>query len=196
VDLAAFAGAFGIIFLVELPDKTVFATIVMSARGRPVLVLMGASVALTIQMAIAAVAGGLLAKLPSTPKDVVISLVFLAGAAYLLFVSETKEQDRGESRASRPIPATPWREALTAFTVVFIAEFGDLSQIQAANLVARTHRAVLVFFAATLAVIAAAAIAAYAGQWLVKRVPLEKIRILAGLIFAGLGIYQLVSVAT
>lgn len=196
MDWAAFAGVFGLIFLVELPDKTVVATIVMSARGRPIMVLAGASVALVIHMGLAAVAGGLLATLPTTPKDVVVSLVFLAGAAYLLLVPEKQEAARGETVAARATPASPWREVLTAFTVIFIAEFGDLSQIQAANLVARTHRVLTVFAAASLALIAVSAIAAYAGQWLVRRVPLAKIRFLGGLVFAGFGVYGLVSLTT
>lgn len=193
MDWGAFAGVFGLIFLVELPDKTVVATIVMAARGRPTVVLVASSVALTIHMAIAALAGKLLSKLPATPKDIVVSLVFLAGAAYLLFVPEKSEIARGESDARREVVTSAWRTALTAFTVIFVAEFGDLSQIQAANLVARTHRVLLVFLASSLALIAVTAIAAYMGQFLVRRLPLARIRTLAGFVFAGFGVYGLVS---
>lgn len=196
MDWATFAGVFGLIFLVELPDKTVVATIVMAARGRPTVVLAAAGAALTLQMGIAAVAGGLLSALPTTPKGVVIALVFLAGAAYLLFVPEKKEMESGERRAARETVTSAWRTALTAFTVVFVAEFGDLSQIQAANLVARTHRELVVFAASALAVVSVTALAAYAGQFLVRRVPLARIRTLGGLVFAAFGVYELVTLAS
>lgn len=196
MDWATFAGVFGIIFLVELPDKTVVATIVMAARGRPTVVLAAAGAALTLQMGIAAVAGGLVSDLPTTPKEVVIALTFLAGAAYLLFVPEKKERESGERRAARETVTSAGRTALTAFTVVFVAEFGDLSQIQAANLVARTHRELLVFAASALSVVSVTALAAYAGQFLVRRVPLARIRTLGGLVFAAFGVYELVTLAS
>jgi Ca2+/H+ antiporter, TMEM165/GDT1 family len=196
VSWVAFAGVFGLIFLVELPDKTVVATMVMSARGRPAAVFAGSASALVVQMGLAAVAGGLLATLPGTPKTVIISIVFLAGAAYLLFVPEKRERARGELQGSAPLPPTVGREALTAFGVIFVAEFGDLSQVQAANLAARTHDAPVVFVAAALAVVVVAALAAYAGQWLVGRIPLAKIRFVAGVIFAAFGVYGLARLAT
>jgi putative Ca2+/H+ antiporter (TMEM165/GDT1 family) len=194
--LAEFAGVFGLIFVLELPDKTMIATVVMSARSRPLMVVFGASSAFVIHMALAAVAGGLLAELPHTPKNIVVAILFLAGAGYLLFVPEKKEEERANSETASQHRATAWREALTAFTVIFVSEFGDLSQIQAANLVARTHQALLVFFAASSALICVTTLGAFAGQTLVRYVPLAKVRLAGGLIFAGLGVYTVVSLFT
>jgi Ca2+/H+ antiporter, TMEM165/GDT1 family len=196
VSWAEFAGVFAVIFVLELPDKTMIATIVMSARARSTMVFLGASVAFICQMALAAVAGEFIAKLPSTPKNIVVAILFLGGAAYLLFVPEKHEVDQGDETGAHENRATAWRQALTAFTVIFISEFGDLSQIQAANLAAKSHDPLLVFFASSAALICVAALGAYAGQTLVRFVPLAKVRIAGGLIFAGLGIYTVVNLIT
>ncbi len=193
MTLASFAGIFALIFVLELPDKTMIATIVMSARARAVAVFLGASAAFIAQMAIAALIGGVLALLPHALKESVIAVLFLGGAAYLLFVPEKHEEEEGAVEATAEESSKPWREALTAFTVIFIGEFGDLTQIQAANLVARTHQPLFVFLASSSALVCVAALGAFAGQVLVRYVPLARIRLLGGLIFLGLGIYTLIS---
>ena len=194
MSLAALAGVFGVMFVLELPDKTMIATIVMSARARSSMVFAGASVAFVVHMAIAALAGGLLTKLPHTAKDVVVALLFLGGAAYLLLVPEKHELEEGEAEAQAEVRASGLREAVTAFSVIFLGEFGDLTQIQAANLVAKTHQPLEIFVASSLALICVAALGAFAGQTLVRFLPLAKIRFFGGLIFAGLGIYTLIGV--
>ncbi len=196
MSFAALAGVFGLIFVLELPDKTMIATIVMSARARASMVFLGASVGFVVHMGIAAVAGGLLTKLPHTAKDAVVGALFLAGAAYLLLVPERHEEEVGEKEGSAEVRATKWREAVTAFTVIFVGEFGDLTQIQAANLVARTHQPLGVFAASSLALVAVAALGAFAGQALVRWLPLAKIRLIGGLVFLGLAIWTFVGLAT
>jgi putative Ca2+/H+ antiporter (TMEM165/GDT1 family) len=193
---AALAGVFGLIFLIELPDKTMIATIVMSARARPLMVFLGASSAFVVHMAIAAVFGGLLTKLPHTLKDSIVTVLFLGGAAYLLLVPEKHELDEGE-REGRDEKAGPrWKEFATAFSVIFVGEFGDLSQIQAANIVAKTHQPLGVFLASTAALVTVCAIGSFAGQTLVKILPLKRIRLGGGLVFLGLGIYSAVGLFT
>jgi putative Ca2+/H+ antiporter (TMEM165/GDT1 family) len=123
-------------------------------------------------------------------------VLFLGGAAYLLLVPEKHEEEEGAIEGSAEQRSTRWREALTAFTVIFVGEFGDLSQIQAANLVAKTHQPVAIFFASSAALITVCAIGSFAGQTLVRILPLAKIRIGGGLVFLGLGIYSLVGLLT
>ena len=65
VHPATVVTAFATIFVAELPDKTMLATIVLSARfKRPLPVWIGAALALTLQMVIAVTAGRLLGLLP------------------------------------------------------------------------------------------------------------------------------------
>jgi putative Ca2+/H+ antiporter (TMEM165/GDT1 family) len=181
-------------FLMELPDKTMIALIVMGTRARPLMVFVGGATAFVAQMGLAVGAGSLLTLMPRTPKEVLIATLFLLGAGYLLFFPEKEEEEKGEEEGAREKRSTPWREALTAFSVIFIGEFGDLTQIQAANFAAK-YNWLEVFLGGSLALIAISAIGAYGGQRLQQLVPLAIVRRVGGLVFLGYGvftIYQLV----
>ncbi len=188
----AFAGIMALMFLLELPDKTMIATVVMSTRARPSSIVLGASSAFVVQMGIAVAAGSLLTLLPVRPKDVVVAVLFLGGAAYLLLVPARVEEREGEVEAAREHSGTRWREVSTAFTVIFLGEFGDLTQIQAANLSAKTHQPLEVFLASSIALVAVSFLGAYGGRALQRVVPLRFIRLGGGVVFAGLGLYTLV----
>ncbi len=191
------AGVFALIFVLELPDKTMVATIVMSSRARPLAVALGASAGFIVQMGIAVTAGGLLTLLPVHVKDVIVGVLFLGGAAYLLLVPEKSEEATGERRGGEGAAGASWRrEMLTAFGVIFLGEFGDLTQIQAANFAAKLHQPLEVFAACASALVCVAFLGAFAGRALQRVVPLSKIRLGGGLIFLGLGIYTFVSLAT
>lgn len=196
MNVGAFLGIFALIFVLELPDKTMIATIVMSTKARPSSIVLGASAGFVVQMGLAVAAGSLLTLLPSHPKDLVVGLLFLGGAAYLLLSSEEEAEERGEREAAPERASTRWREVSTAFVVIFLGEFGDLTQIQAANLSAKLHQPLEVFAAASLALIAVSFLGAYGGQFLQRFVPLAKIRLAGGVIFAGLGVYTLVRLFT
>ena len=196
MNLGVFLGIFAVMFLLELPDKTMIATIVMSTKVRPSSIVIGASTGFVVQMGIAVLAGGLLTLLPAHVKDLIVGVLFLGGAAYLLFVSEDVVEKEGEREAQIEHKGTRWREISTAFTVIFVGEFGDLTQIQAANFSAKTHQPLEVFFASSLAMIVISFVGAYGGRLLQRVVPLKKIRLGGGLIFAGLGVYTVVRVFT
>ena len=196
MNVGAFLGVFALIFLLELPDKTMVAMIVMSTRARPSSIVLGSSAAFVVQTAIAVSAGGLIALLPVHVKDIVVAVLFLGGAGYLLFVPERTVSAEGEREAASEHAASRVREIGTAFGVIFLGEFGDLTQIQAANLSAKTHRLVEVFAAASVALVCVTFVAAYGGQLLQRVIPVAKIRVLGGLVFLGLGVYTLVQLAT
>ncbi len=196
MSVGVLAGVFALIFVLELPDKTMIATIVMSSRARPLAVAMGASAGFVVQMGIAVTAGGLLTLLPSRVKDIIIGLLFLGGALYLLLVPEKSEEATGERRGEVASGASWRREALTAFGVIFLGEFGDLTQIQAANFSAKFHQPVEVFAACSLALICVAFLGAFAGRALERVVPLAKIRLGGGVIFLGLALYTFINLAT
>ena len=193
MTIGAFLGIFALIFVLELPDKSMIATIVMSTRARPSSIVIGASAGFVVQMGIAAAAGGLLTLLPVHVKDVIVAVLFLGGAGYLLLSREEKQETVGEEKALSERSATHLKEITTAFTVIFLAEFGDLTQIQAANLTIKTHQPLEIFLAASLALVCVSFIGAYGGQLLQRVVPLRWIKWVGGLIFLGLGIYTLVT---
>ena len=193
-------------FLLELPDKTMIAMIYMGTRARPLNVFIGGAVAFTVHMGIAVGAGGLLTLLPQTPKEIIIATLFLVGAFYLLFVSEKEEEEEGEKEAQAEHPGKRWREMGTAFSVIFIGEFGDLTQIQAANLtvkynditkypeLAHGHGALAVFIGSSIALVLISFLGAFGGKALVRVLPLAKIRKIGGVVFLGMGIYTILQI--
>jgi len=106
VTLSVIATVFGLIAVAELPDKTMIATLVMGARGRPLLVWLGASSAFLVHVTLAVVAGRFLQLLPHRTVEIVVTVIFVAGAAYLLFVPEKSEERRGARVAERELDGT------------------------------------------------------------------------------------------
>src|SRR3954471_7493951 len=83
-SLTAALLAFGVILLVELPDKTLVASLVLSTRYRPRPVLIGVALAFAVQCVIAAAAGGCLPLLPRRAVEAVVAALFAVGAVLLL----------------------------------------------------------------------------------------------------------------
>jgi len=189
MNIGSFLGIFAVMFVLELPDKTMVATIVMGSRARSWAVALGASAGFVVQMALAVTAGSLLTLLPVHLKEFIVGALFLGGAAYLFFVSEEAEEAEGEREGALERASKVWKEVATAFSVIFIGEFGDLTQIQAANFAAKTHQPFEVFTAGSLALIGVACLGAFGGQALQRVIPLAKIRLGGAFIFLALGLY-------
>ena len=117
---------------------------------------------------IAVSAGGLISLLPVHVKDVVVAALFLGGAGYLLFVPERKAEEEGEHEAKPEHAATRLREILTAFGVIFVGEFGDLTQVVIANLSAKTRDPLSVFWGAALAFVVISGIGIAAGRTITR----------------------------
>lgn len=184
LDLATAAVVFGTIFLVELPDKTFIATLVMSTRFRPLLVWIGVCLAFLVQTAIAVTAGGLLARLPRTPVEVFACVMFLVGGVLLLRGAGSADEEEAETEAEFGAKAARqvvgWRVVTLCFTVLFLAEWGDLSQILTASLVVRYDDPVSVFVGAFLALAAVSGLAAGLGRTLLTWLRLSTIRRIGG----------------
>jgi putative Ca2+/H+ antiporter (TMEM165/GDT1 family) len=91
--------------------------------------------------------------------------------------------------------ASFWRVAGAAFGVIFLAEWGDITQLATANLAAR-YSPVLVFAGATLGLWAAAAIAVNIGAKSLEIIPLRWVSRITGTILLALGIYSAVGAIT
>jgi Ca2+/H+ antiporter, TMEM165/GDT1 family len=160
-----------VIFIGELPDKTMFASLVLATKGRPRQVWLGASAAFLAHVAIAVTVGvALFALLPKRAVDVVVASMFLLGAVYAW-----RESRKGEEYVD-PKPTSGHGAILTAFAVIFLAEWGDLTQILTANLAAKYHAPLSVAVGATLGLWAVAALAVASGRSLLRFVPIATIR--------------------
>jgi putative Ca2+/H+ antiporter (TMEM165/GDT1 family) len=192
VDLAVVATVFGLIFIGELPDKTAVASLVLGARYPPLLVWAGVSAAFLIHVIIACVAGGFVAALPHKPVELVTAALFLIGAVILWRSNAPDSMEEGEKEAeSIQGDKTPWQVIGASFTVVLVAEFGDLTQILTATLAAKYHDPLSVAVGATLALWAVAGIAVTSGRSLLKVVPLHRVQQLAAVALTILAVYSL-----
>jgi len=191
--LVALIVSFGVILLVELPDKTLVATLVLSTRYRRRPVLIGVAAAFALQCVIAVSAGGLLHLLPRRGVEAVVAGLFAIGAALLIRESLSADEHADVDAASTQVPASTRRIALTSFGVLFAAEWGDASQLATAGLTARVGEPVAVGIGAWLALVGVAVIAMLAGRVIVKRVPVRLVHRVAGVLFAAFAVVALVS---
>jgi len=188
-DVAVIGLAFAITFLAELPDKSMFASLVMGTRFRPSWVWAGAAAAFAVHVGIAVTAGRLLTLLPHSIVDAVVASLFVAGSAYLWWSSFRPAVYEGSDSARMAgRPSTFWRVSAASFVIVFLAEWGDITQITVANLAAR-YDPFLVFVGGTLGLWAVAAVAVSLGAKSLKVIPMAWVQRITGTILLGLGIY-------
>jgi putative Ca2+/H+ antiporter (TMEM165/GDT1 family) len=114
--------------------------------------------------------------------------MFLAGAALAI---REGVRARDEEPLIEHEAASGRRVVTTAFIVIFLAEWGDLTQILTANLAAHYHSPLSVGIGAVLALWAVAALAVIGGQGVLRVVNIRTVRfVTAGLLvvlagFAG-----------
>ena len=200
MDLTVAATAFALVFPVELPDKTFIATLVLATRYRALPVWFGVAGAFLVQCLVAVTAGGLLALLPETLVVSAAAVLFAVGAVVLWRGAATADEDEAAEEASlrdrtqRDLQG--WRVAATSFGVLFLAEWGDLSQLLTAGLAARSGDPVSVFTGSWLALVTVAGLAIVLGRTLLRFVSLGLIRrIGAGVcaLLAVLAAYDVIS---
>lgn len=199
MDLAVVATTFALIFPVELPDKTFVASLVLATRYRPLLVWVGVSLAFLVQCLVAVTAGGLLSLLPEKVVIGASAALFLVGAILLWRGASKADEEEAEAeqefgeRASQDVHGA--KVVATSFGVLFLAEWGDLSQLLTAGLAARYQDPVSVFTGSWAALVLVAGLAAVIGRTLLRYVKLATIRRLGAgvcLLLAVLATYDLV----
>ncbi len=175
---------FPLVFVAELPDRSMFASLVMATRGRPLHVWLGAAAAFAVHVAIAVTLGAaLFAVVPHRAVEGVIAAGFSAGAALAWRASRSGRREEVRARPG------PHRVALSAFGVLFVAEWGDLTQIVTANLAARYGDALSVGLGAVAALWAVAALAVTGGRTLLRLVDTRKANQFAAAVLAALAGY-------
>ncbi len=192
------ATVFVLVAAAELPDKTMIATLVLGSRSRPIFVWLGAGAAFLVHVAIAVAAGRAIELLPHQVLDIVVTSLFFLGAVLLLVVPERSEKARGEKEAREvePVPTRPWKVVASAFAVIIVGEFGDLTQLLTINLVGKYHQPLAVFIGAYAGLLAASAVGAFGGRALLRVLPLEWIRRAGGLALLGFAAYGIYALAT
>jgi putative Ca2+/H+ antiporter (TMEM165/GDT1 family) len=196
LDLAVAAIVFGTIFVVELPDKTFIATLVLATRYRPLYAWLGVGAAFCVQTVIAVGLGTAASVLPTEVVRGLSMLMFLAGAFVLFREARSHEEDSGAEYAAKARDVHGLRAIGASFLVLFAAEWGDLSQLLTLSLVARYEAPVTVFVGALSALLAVSGLAVLAGRALLQRIPVTVLHYIGAsvcLLLATLTAYELVT---
>jgi putative Ca2+/H+ antiporter (TMEM165/GDT1 family) len=172
MSLTAAGATFLAVLPAEIPDKTILACLILSSRYRPSVVFGGAATAFLAHVIIAVAAGGALSLLPREVVEACAAGAFLVGAVLLWRHKEEKEEEE-EDTGRDGLRSGVWPVFGTAFAVVFLAEFGDLTQFMTVSLAARFHDPISVGIGATLALWVAAGIAVTLGWRVLKLIPMQ-----------------------
>ena len=173
MSLTAAVTSFLAVLPAELPDKTVVACLILSSRYRPGFVFTGAAAAFAAQVVLAVAAGGVISLLPHHVVEALAAAAFTVGAVLLWRHGGDDGEDADEDVGRDGVRNGFWPVAAMSFAVVFLAEFGDLTQFMTVSLAARYHDPVAVGIGATLALWVAAGAAIVVGWRLLKVIPVR-----------------------
>jgi putative Ca2+/H+ antiporter (TMEM165/GDT1 family) len=191
MSIAVIATVFGLIIPAELPDKTFVATLVLTTRFRALPVFIGAALGLAVQALIAVAAGSAVAQLPKTPVHAVSAAIFALGAVLMVRSIEDPEAEEREvahELASAPAEPSTLRIVTTTFVVLFLAEWGDLTQLLTASLSAKYDDPISVFIGSAAGLIAVDGLAVLGGKALLKMLPMLWIRRIAAAAFGAIAV--------
>jgi putative Ca2+/H+ antiporter (TMEM165/GDT1 family) len=193
LDAAVIAPVFGLIFVGELPDKTAVASLVLGTRYPWRWAYAGIAAAFVVHVVIAVTAGSLLTLLPRRPVEGIVAALFLLGAVLVWREGMESEDDEDQEVGEVPDNAGFWRVAGLGFGVIFVAEWGDLTQILTANLAAKYHNPLSVGLGAVLGLWAVGLLAILGGQTLMRVLPLKWITRIAAVVMVVLAVYSIVN---
>ena len=114
----------------------------------------------------------------------ILGLSFIAMALWTLIPDEAPEEKAATSR---------YGVFLTTVIAFFLVEMGDKTQIATVALAAQFHDLLLVVLGTTVGMLLANVPVVFAGDALLRRVPLKVVRVVAALSFVALGAYVLIA---
>jgi putative Ca2+/H+ antiporter (TMEM165/GDT1 family) len=191
VVLTVILTAFVLVLPVELPDKTLFASLVLATRFPPLPVFVGVGAAFGVQVIIAVTAGSLLSLLPHALVSGVVAVLFVVGAVLLWRSADEGPEDADDLIAGKEAHSFA-KVAAISFGVLFAAEWGDLSQLATAALAARYDAPLSVAIGSWAALLVVGGLAVVLGKKLADRLPISLIRRVAAGLFLVFAVFAIV----
>lgn len=181
--VVAFAAALGLVALLEIGDKTQFATISLAARHRWPPVLAGGALGLVVVTAIGAALGAALSGFFETW----LWAIKVAGGAFSVVYGvwtylrppEANAEGTDEERSA----------FVEAFSLNFVAELGDKTQIAVILLAATMAAPVSVFLGGSLALVGIAVVSVAIGATIARFFAEKWTRIIASVLFVATGVW-------
>ncbi len=170
--------------LAEIGDKTQLLALLLATKfRRPWPIVLGILVATLANHAFASAVGAwLVGVIGANALRWILGVSFIAMAAWTLIPDSAPDEKS----------ATP-RQGVFFTTAIafFLVEMGDKTQVATVALAAQFHSIVLVVIGTTLGMMLANVPVVFAGEALIRRVPLKVVRIVTALSFLSLGVYVL-----
>jgi len=182
--LTAVFTTFGLIFLAEIGDKSQLVCMTLAARHRHPPVLLGAVVAFILLNSLAVIFGAGLAQwIPEKVLAAAVAVLFGLFGIKSLLTREEEDDPDGE------VEEKPGHGIFfTTFTMLFLAEMGDKTQLAVAGL-AVTLPPAAVWIGATLALITTSALGVWLGVTLLRRIPIHRLHQISGVFFLALAAF-------
>ena len=177
----------GIVLLAEMGDKTQLLALLLSTQfRRPLPIIAGILVATLVNHLGAGALGSWLTQLIGAEVlRWILGVSFLAMAGWILIPDKLDNAVPAQSR---------YGVFVTTVITFFLAEMGDKTQIATVALAAQYQSLLWVVAGTTLGMMLADVPAVLFGDWIVQRVPVRTIHLIAAFIFATLGVMSLLNV--
>ena len=184
--MQAFLVSTGVVAVAEIGDKTQLLALLLAARFRaPWTIVLGIFAATLANHAFASAIGAwLVSVIGADPMRWIVGISFIAMAAWALIPDDAPDESSTTPR---------YGVFLTTLVAFFLVEMGDKTQIATVALAAQFHAIVWVVLGTTLGMMIANVPVVFAGEALIRRVPLKAVRIVAALSFVALGAFALLS---
>ncbi len=173
---------FALVALAEFGDKSQLVCMTLAARHRGLPVVIGAIAAFAVLNLLAVLFGAAVAAwLPEWLVTLAVAVLFAAfGISALRYTEETDDEEI-EEKSGHGIVAT-------TFLLIFLAEFGDKTQLAVAGM-GSTSEPSAVWSGATLALALTSALGVFAGRKLLGRLSLVWIHRISGVFFLLLAVF-------
>ncbi len=196
-----FFAAFGLVFLMELGDKTQLVIIVLSTRNfKPKWLALGAVTGFLVIVAIGGVIASLLSEfIPLNVISLISGIGFIVLGAYqgtsmlITYVKERKKKYCEDGEEMVEIEDKKFiKKSKNSFLVGLLAilsmEIGDKTQIATIMLASTASSYLGSLTGSWLALSSLAIIGAFAGSWISKKIPKKVMDIIAVILFVIIGI--------
>ena len=180
--LASAGTTFLIVALAEIGDKSQLVCMTLAARHRGLPVVIGAILAFAVLNLLAVLFGAAIAAwLPEWLVALAVAILFAGFGISALRYTEADDDEAVTEKPGHGIVAT-------TFLLIFLAEFGDKTQLAVAAL-GSTGTPAAVWTGATAALAVTSLLGVLAGRKLLNRLPLKWIHRISGVFFLMLAIY-------
>jgi putative Ca2+/H+ antiporter (TMEM165/GDT1 family) len=174
--LSVSLSTFTLIALAELGDKSQLVCMTLAARHRHWPVILGATTAFIVLNTLAVLFGaGVAAWVPERVTAGLVAVLFGAFGIHALCKQDDGESEDVAERSGHGI-------FLTTLLLIFVAEFGDKTQIAVAGL-AGSFDPVPVWLGATSALVMVSVLGVWAGRTVLQRLPLLWLHRVSGGVF-------------